>query len=149
MALNPDNKPIFATIPEQDSGQATDGTSAGAWNSDSDGIVIYTAPAANGAVVTSIIATTDEAANRDIFVYILDSAEVINLGTVQVPLGSGSSESVAPFDVLAAISGTRTDNNGNAVLDLGKSAVLKFALVATLTASDIMEVAAKALIPDA
>lgn len=147
MALNENNKPIFASVPKAGSGGATDATATGSWNDDTNGVTIYTAPSLNGgAVITSIVATTDEAANRDILVYILDGAEVVNLGAVSVPLGSGESSGVAPYDVLANIKGTRTDQSGNTVLDLPEDAVLKYVLPVALTGGDFMEVAATAVI---
>lgn len=147
MALNADNKPIFHTLPDHGSGGATSSTNAGAWNSDTDGITVFTAPT-NGASITSLTASTDDAADKDLYIYILDGSEVINLGRVTVPDGSGTNGTDGHFDILANIEGTKTDQAGDTYLPLKASAVLKYALQATLTASDFMEVGCTAMVAD-
>lgn len=147
MAFEAKNKAVIYSKPDHGSGNTDDTTVAGSWNSDTNGATVYTAPS-TGAVITSINATTNEAADRDIFVYILDGAEVINLGRVTVPDGAGTDGTEGVYDVLANISGTTTDADGNTVLPLKGAAILKYSLQAALTSGDEIEVGVTSLIAD-
>lgn len=142
MAFNDDEKARIFSVPGLvGSGNATSATAAGSWNSDTNGITIVTAPS-DGVVITSIFASTDEAADKDIFVYILDGAEVLPLGRVTILDGAGTDGTEGMVDVLASISGTTADADGNSILELKGGALLKYSLQAALTASDVMEVSA-------
>jgi len=140
MALNSDNKPIFFSLPDHASGSADENDSAGSWNSDTNGIEIFTAPT-NGAAVTQIIVTTDAAANEDIFLYILDGSEIINLGRFTIPDLSGTDGTEPVYNLLTNMTGLPTDQNSNSFLPVKDGAILKFSLQGTLGAGEVMEIA--------
>lgn len=126
--------PIYAITPKNSVGSIVNATGAGTLASNTNGVAIYTAPAA-GARVTSLIFTSSDTASRDFFVYIFDGSTVIPIGIINVPANSGNTSGTLSVDGLnpTVMVGMPIDNNGKRYIDMKASTVLKFAAVVAVT----------------
>lgn len=140
MALT--SKPAFANKPFNSVGSGT-AISAGALGSDTNGVTIYTAPNTGsytiGSRVDQIVISTDDTAAVNVFLYIYTGSVVIPLGIVNVPLSSGNSGTVANVDALSGsgvtLIGSKLDVTGKRYIDLQAGYLLKFAVLANMTAA--------------
>lgn len=99
----------------------------------------------NGTKVQAILATSTDTSARDLALYLTISATNYLLGTVAIPLTSGSVNSVVTVDVLhaAQIPGLPFDGNGNHVLFLAPGSSLSIATLTTVTAAKLVTVVAQ------
>jgi hypothetical protein len=135
MALNANQIPVYGISPKN-SVADLNAASAGTLGADTNGVAAYTA-SASGSRVYSLVATTTDTAAVNLFVYILDSATVIPLGIVNVPLSSGNLANTLAVDVLdpTVLKGMPIDNTNKRYIELKASAVLKVAVLANMTAA--------------
>jgi|SRR5919108_4247560 hypothetical protein len=97
---------------------------------------------ADGARVFAVQASTDETANRDLTLYLQRDGAGTNypLGSVQVPLGAGTSSSVAGVNLLDATKLRGLDVDGSLILGGGDK--LRVAPTATVTSGKTIWVTA-------
>ncbi len=113
---------------------------AGALNSDTNGVAIYTA-GANGGRVEALLLSTNDTAAVNCFIYILNGSTVKPLGIVNVPLSSGNTAALANIDALrgtgVTLQGLPLDITGKPYIPLMGAEVLKMSCLATMTAAKV------------
>jgi len=138
------DKPVFYNTPNTDVGSGT-AISAGTLGSNTNGVTCFTA-GAYGAIVESLVISTDDTAAVNVWFYIYRGTTVIPLGIVAVALRSGDLGTVANVDALAGsgvtLIGLPVNNQGKRFISLEASDVLKFAVLANMTASKSLYVTA-------
>jgi hypothetical protein len=89
----------------------------------------------NGTRIESFIIVSSDSADRDLLVYITISATNYLIGTVKIPLTSGTVNTIPGVDILrsASLYGLATDVNGNRYLYLASGSTLSIATSATVT----------------
>jgi len=104
---------------------------------------LYTA-GANDAVVKSIICVSDDTAAVNLRVLINIAGTDYQIGTVNVPIASGTNGTANAVDVLnsTALPGLPLDRNGKRILPLVGGAIVKVAALATVTAAKTVTVTA-------
>ena len=133
MALTAGQIPVLANVPN--SGTAiVQGTTVGTLGSDSNGVEAYTAAALGGRVY-SIMASSNNTAITNIFVYILRGATVVPLGLCPVAASAGNVTGTRNVDFLDGvnIAGLPLDNTGKRYVPLQAGDKLKFVNLLTLT----------------
>jgi hypothetical protein len=133
--------PVYATNAQNVFGSIVNGTGAGTLGSDTNGISIYTAGANGSRVFSLILSTTDTAANN-VLLYIKNGAgSVCPVALIVVPAYSGilngTSVAIPCVDGLASANapGLSFDGTGKPYIELAPSAILKFAVIAAVTAT--------------
>lgn len=104
---------------------------------------LYTA-SANDAVVKSLMCVSDDTAAVNLRVLLTVSGTDYQIGTVNIPIASGTNGTANAIDVLNAISlpGLPIDRNGKRVLPLKTGVILKVAALATVTAAKTVTISA-------
>lgn len=101
---------------------------------DTNGATAYTA-GSYGADVTSLLASTNDTAAVNVFVWILNGSTVRPLGIVNVPLSSGNVASTPSVDLIASIPGLPINAQGKRYIPLYNGEVLRVGALANLTAA--------------
>jgi hypothetical protein len=136
MALTAGQIPIVANVIKSGVGQLT-GTTAGSLGSNTNGVTIYTAGSAGGRVI-SLMASTNDTATINVYLYIFRSPNIIPIGLVNIPSSSGNTNAARfPVDFLNGtnLPGLPIDNTGRQYIPLLASDVLRASTIANLTAS--------------
>jgi hypothetical protein len=147
MSLSAVNLPKYATVLNGGVCQlGLSGTTVGATALGVDGIaadakICYTAGAFGG-MVESLLASTNDTAAVNAFVYILSGTTVHPLGIVNVPLSSGNAASVANVDLINGISGLPVNSVGKKYIPLQANMSVKVAVLAAMTANKYLIVKA-------
>ena len=141
--MNPNQIPIYSITPKTGVGVLSAAT-AGALNSDSNGVAVFTA-SASGSRVYSLIASSNDTAAVNLFLYILSGATVRNIAQINVPINAGNIASTLAVDCLnpAVAVGLPIDNNGKRYIELAANDVLKVSTVANMTAGKVCVVSAQ------
>lgn len=102
---------------------------------------VYTA-SADDAVVKSLICVSDDTAAVNLRVLLTIGGTDYQLGTVNIPIASGTNGTANAVDVLnsVAMAGLPLDRNGKRVIPLGTGVVLKVAALVTVTAAKTVTV---------
>ena len=110
--------------------------SAGDLASEANAVTLKTA-GSNGTHIKSLIISTNETSDRNYYIFIvsLDGTVVLPLGIVNVPLGSGSTESIQAVDALAQLPGLSEDNQGKPYIKLKADYILKASCLTSMTAA--------------
>ncbi len=98
---------------------------------------LYTA-SADDAVVKSITCATDDTVVENLRIFLtVSGGSPIQIGTVNIPIGSGTTGSVSSVDILNSIylPSLPIDRNGKRILPLSAGTVVSVACLATMTAS--------------
>lgn len=140
MALS--SKPAFANKPFAAVGSGT-AITAGTLGSDTNGVTVYTAPNTGsytvGSRVDQLVINTDDTTAVNVFIYIYTGSVVIPLGIVNVPINAGNTGTVANVDALTGVGitllGSKIDSAGKRYIDIPAGYLLKFAVLATMTAA--------------
>jgi hypothetical protein len=144
MAVLARDKAVFYNTPNVDVGSGT-ALTAGTLGSNTNGVTCFTA-GAYGAIVESLVISTDDTAAVNVFFYIYRGTTVIPLGIVNVPLRSGDLGTVANVDALAgsgiSLIGAIVNAQGKRIIVLEASDELKFAVLASMTAAKSIYVTA-------
>jgi hypothetical protein len=138
MALLTSEKPVYARTLNVGVGTLNAAT-AGALGADTNGVTVYTAGAYGGRV-ESLVASSDDTAAVNVFVYLKDgSSNIYPLGIVNVPLSSGNSGTVANVDLLlgsgVTLLGTCVDATGKRYIPVPATWTLKVSVLANMTAA--------------
>lgn len=135
MSLNANQIPVYSITPKTSVGVATGSSNTVTMGSDTNGVAIFTA-SASGSRVYSLVANLNDTAAGNVMLYILNGATVRPLGLINVPLSSGNVANVLNVDCLnpAVLNGMSIDNTGKRYIELGASEVLKFGMLANLSA---------------
>lgn len=104
-----------------------DGTATGA-------TVVYTA-GAYGGVCESLMASTNDLAAVNVFVYILSGSSVQPLGLVNVPLSSGNANGVANVDLINGLIGLPVNSMNKKYIPLKANQSIKVSVLAAMTAN--------------
>ena len=104
---------------------------------------LYTV-SADDAVVKGLICVSDDTAAVNLRVLVTISGTDYQIGTVNIPIASGTNGTAAAVDVLnsASMPGLPLDRNGKRILPLVGGAVLKVAALATVTTAKTVTVTA-------
>jgi len=143
MSLAAVNLPKYATTLNGGVCQlGVSGTTVGATALGVDGIaadakVCYTA-GSYGGMVESLLASTNDTAAVNVFVYILSGTTVHPLGIVNVPLSSGNAASVLNVDLINGIVGLPVNSVGKKYIPLQGGMSIKVAVLAAMTANKIL-----------
>ena len=142
MALNPNQIPTYIITPRTSVGVLSAAT-AGSLNSNSNGVSVFSA-SASGSRVYSLIASTTDTANVDLYLYVLSGATVMNFGQVNIPLRSGDVATSSSIDCLdpSVVPGLPIDNTGKRYVELASNNDLKVSTVANMTAGKVCTVMA-------
>lgn len=97
---------------------------------------VYTADA-DGSLITSILVSSTDTANRDLALYVTISSVDYLIGTLQIPLNSGNTNAVPLVSVFSSsqFANMIKDVNGNSCLYLGSGSVLKAKVLTTVTSA--------------
>lgn len=136
MALTAGQIPIVANVIKSGVGVLT-GATAGSLGSNTNGVTIYTAGSAGGRVI-SLMASTNDTATINVYLYIFRNPNVIPIGLVNIPSSSGNTNAARfPVDFLNGtnLPGLPIDNTGRQYIPLLASDVLRASTIANLTAS--------------
>lgn len=138
MALLNSEKPVYARTMNVGCGILNAAT-AGALGADTNGVTVYT-PGAYGGRVESLVASTDDTAAVNVFVYLKDgSANIYPIGIVNVPASSGNSGTVANVDFLdgsgVRLIGTLIDFSQKRYINIPAGYVLRVSVLANMTAA--------------
>jgi hypothetical protein len=122
------------------------GTTVGATALGVDGIaadakVCYTA-GAYGGMVESLLASTNDTAAVNVFVYLLSGTTVHSLGIVNVPLSSGNLGTAANVDLINGLVGLPINLVGKKYIPLMANMSVKVAVLAAMTANKYLIVKA-------
>jgi len=144
MAIAQRDKAVFYTTPNTDVGSGT-AITAGTLGSNTNGVTCFTA-GAYGSIIESLVISTDDTAAVNVWFYIYRGTTVIPLGIVNTPLRSGDLGTVANVDALAgsgiSLIGLPVNAQGKRFISLEASDVLKFTVLATMTAAKSLYVTA-------
>jgi hypothetical protein len=136
MAVLARDKAVFYNTPNVDVGSGT-ALTAGTLGSNTNGVTCFTA-GAYGAIVESLVISTDDTAAVNVYFYIYRGTTVIPLGIVNVPVQSGDLATVSNIDALAGsgitLIGSIVNAQGKRIILLEASDELKFAVKANMTA---------------
>jgi hypothetical protein len=141
MSLAAVNLPKYASVLNRGvgvlgTGASTVGATAiGVDGSAADAKVCYTAGAFGGICESIIVSTDNSAALVGIIVYILDVATVNPLGTVSVPLSSGSTAAAPAADIINGLPGLPINSVYKKYIPLKANQTIKIASVSALTAN--------------
>ncbi len=143
------SKPAFANKPFAAVGSGT-AITAGTLGSDTNGVTVYTAPNTGaytiGSRIDHLVINTDDTTAVNVFIYIYTGSVVIPLGIVNVAVNSGNISTAPNIDALSGVGvtliGTKIDSGGKRYIDLPAGYLLKFAVLATMTAAKKIYVAA-------
>ena len=102
---------------------------------------LYTA-SSDDAVLKSLMATSTDTAAMNVALYVNDGTADRLIGTVNVPALSGSNGTAAAVDLLSgtAMPGLGFDQNGKRILSLKNGAILKAAVLVTVTAAKQIDI---------
>jgi hypothetical protein len=143
MSLNANQIPIY-TITPVTSVAVLNATSAGTYAATTNAVIGCTA-GANGAVIDSVIASSNDTAAINLNMMIVDSGgnNPRWIGQINVPITAGSVASTLAVDcLLSTVSvGLPRDNNGKTIIRLAPSETLRFSPVATMTAAKTCQIA--------
>ena len=133
MALTAGQIPVLANVPNSGT-TIVQGTTVGTLGSDLNGVDAYTAGALGGRVY-SVMASSNNTAVTNIFVYILRGTTVVPLGLCPVAASAGNITTVRNIDFLDGvnIAGLPLDNTGKRYVPLQGGDILKFVNLASLT----------------
>lgn len=114
-------------------------------NGDGTNLITVVTPGAQGQKVTSLIASSDDTAARDLQLVITKGAVDYPLGTVAIPITAGTIAATPHVDLLAPgmMPGLPTDSDGNPYLLLETGAVLKAKVLVAVTAAKFINIIAK------
>jgi len=138
MSLLTSEKPVYART--LNVGVALlSAASAGALGSNLNGVTAYTAGQYGGRV-ESLVASTNDSAAVNLFVYLLDgSNNVYPLGIVNVPINSGNLGTVQNVDLLdgtgVRLAGMLWDNTGKRYISIPGGWKLNVSVLANMTAN--------------
>lgn len=135
MSLTAGQIPKVANV--LNSGVATlTGITSGSLGTDQNGASGYTAGASGGRVI-SLMASSDDTAIVNVYVYILRGATVLPVGLVPVAINSGNVTGTRNVDCLNGtnIPGLPVDNTGRQYIPLLAGDVLKFSTLVNVTAA--------------
>jgi hypothetical protein len=106
---------------------------------------VYTA-AANDAVVKSLACVSDDTAAKNVRIGIDIGGTVYQIGTVNIPIASGTNGTANAIDLLnaSALPFLPVDRNGKRILPLKAGNILKVAALATVTTAKTITVTALA-----
>jgi hypothetical protein len=146
MAISLAEKPVYARTINVGVG-ILNAASAGALGADTNGVTVYTA-GSNGGRIESLVASTDDTAAVNLFVYLKDgSSNIYPLGIVNVPLSSGNSGTVSNVDMLdgsgVRLNGMCIDQNGKRYVSIPASWTLRVSTLANMTAAKKCHVVAQ------
>jgi hypothetical protein len=92
-----------------------------------------------GTKVQSILAVSTDTSNRDIQLYISVGGTDLLIGTIQIPLGAGNTNSVPTINLLASAQiPWNTDAQGNKFIYLPATGLLRAAMGTTITAAKVV-----------
>jgi hypothetical protein len=143
MSLAAVNIPKYATVLNGGVAKLGDGASTvGATALGVDGIaadakICYTA-GAYGGMVESLIASTNDTAAVNVFIYVLDGSTVHPVGIVNVPLSSGNSGTVPAVDLINGLAGLPINSVYKKYIPLRPNLVLKVAVLAAMTTNKML-----------
>jgi hypothetical protein len=106
---------------------------------------VYTA-GTEGSIIRSVTCVSDDTAAVNLRVFIYDGAASIQIGTVNIPIASGTNGTASSVDVInmSSIPSLPLDGNGKRILLLKAGQKLQVAALATITALKTVTVSAMA-----
>jgi len=146
MSLSLAEKPVYARTINVGVG-TLNAASAGALGSTTNSVTAYTA-GSNGGRIESLVASTDDSAAVNLFVFLVDgSSNVYPLGICNVPLNSGNSGTVINVDMLdgtgVRLNGMLVDMTGKRYISIPASWTLRVSVLANMTAAKKCHVVAQ------
>jgi len=104
---------------------------------------LYTA-GAEGSIIRSVTCVSDDTAAVNLRVFIYDGSSSIQIGTVNIPIASGTNGTASSVDVInmSSIPSLPLDGNGKRILLLKAGQKLQVAALATITALKTVTVSA-------
>ena len=119
------------------SGYTVQPTTLGVDGGSNDCKVCYTAGAFGG-IVETLIASTNDTAAVNVFIYLLSGTTVHPLGIVNVPLSSGNAANVPSVDLINGISGLPINSAYKKYIPLQANMNLKVGVLAAMTANKFL-----------
>ena len=143
MSLAAVNLPKYANVLNGGIAKLGDGastvgaTALGVDGNAADAKVCYTA-GAYGGIVESLMASTNDTAAVNVFVYGLDGATVNPFGIVNVPINSGNLGTAANVDLINGLAGLPINSVYKRYIPLKANMTLKVAVLSAMTANKIL-----------
>ena len=136
MSLTGNNMPVYATNPQNSGGSITNGTGAGAFGADTNGVTVYTA-GSNGSRVYGLLLSSNDTSANNVYLYIKNGSNIYPVGQINVPIGSGSTASTSCVDAISPTNcpGLPFDGTGKPYIELASGSTLKISVIAAVTAT--------------